>query len=35
MKISLRWLNKMYKNENCVAVLTAHDKDYKQTKIEF
>ena len=34
MKISLRWLNKMYKNENCVAVLTAHDKDYKPTKIE-
>jgi hypothetical protein len=35
MKISLRWLNKMYQNPNCVAVLTSHDKDYKETKIEF
>lgn len=35
MKISLRWLNKMYNNENCVAVLTSHDKEYKETKIEF
>jgi hypothetical protein len=35
MKISLRWLNKMYQNPNCVAVLTSHDKDYNETKIEF
>lgn len=35
MKFSLRWLNKMYQNPNCVAVLTSHDKDYNETKIEF
>lgn len=35
MKISLRWINKIYQSENCVGVLTSHGNDKAPNIIEF
>lgn len=35
MKITLRWINKIDQNENCLAVLTSHDEKRNSSKIEF